>query len=992
MADDGSKKLQNLDAEIAKKQQSLDLDGPLLSNQEKSVQLLEHGNSVLQSNNDHLKELVTNWDEIEKSHKDSIGSAQEDLAIAKEKLEVATATKGIGPLQLKNLKAQVGLAWKGLNHAKSAYEVDKKNADEAPGRIANNNRVLEQRKEDLRLINEATAASEKMTSQVENALGAITGIGNMWKSSAMGSIYASVQTQGWSKTMDDLGKTVADTLSPLNIAGSLMTGIGQQTVLMVKAVDQAQSGFQKATGAGDAYNDVISDIYEDNNLAGVSFGDAAQAVEGLMGSMAGFGKMGEKAQAEWGGMAATMNELGVSVGDSGAFFTNATKVMGMNQAQTKALVGEMGGLAKELGTSLGPLMSEFNASMSDLAVYGDDAVGIFKRLKGASDVLGISIGSLVGSMKEMDTIQGAAQRAGTLNAVLQGQFLDTHELLNASVEERILMTRKAIDASGKDWESMGRAERQMVANAAGFSDMAEAAKFMTTSVSDLESSMNEAGEASGSFEEIEDKASKAQAITEKFSQAMESLAIAAGPIVTALSAVADKLAVLMDSEAGPWILGIVAAMVLLFYAVKSMAAIQATHNAVKAAGGVWTYFQAKATDKLADAQKKQGKAQGKASKTGGGFLRFLSSLARIAQKNVVGLLTLGLVFIMIGIGVAIAALGVAQLVMAFSGFSAGEILAISVALLVFGLTMVALVWILAANAAALATAGAGLLWFGFAVLVLAAAMVVLAYAFGMMVGYVTKLIPHMPALAEGLALLAPEIAWVALSIALIGPAGALAFIGFVAMTAGLVILAAGLIGFALLTTWTLAVFALLVLAMLGFGAAMLMIGKNTPAFATLLAQIDNLTKGTSNKVNDLADAIESVGDALSNISMPHALVLTMLLEEIGYVSEQAPKATPTVVSNIEKLVAAAAEYSEIKWSFFGLAGMLTDPFVNMLKAAGGSGAAGAAGGAGGSGGRGGPGASGGAGTTVVLELDGVVLGRTVEGLLNKRNKLKIAVD
>jgi len=294
-------------------------------------------------------------------------------------------------------------------------------------------------------------------------------------------------------------------------------------------------------------------------------------------------------------------------------------------------------------------------------------------------------------------------------------------------------------------------------------------------------------------------------------------------------------------------------------------------------------------------------------------------------------------------------------------------LAISVALLVFGATMVGLAWVLATNAAVLAAAGAGLMWFAGAVLVLAGAVVVLAYGFGLMVPYLIQLIPHLSALAKGLTELLPA-------------------------AVVLTILAAGLIYFALTAGWAMLVFGVFIVAMLTLGVAMSMIGKNSSAFTGLLGQIDNLTTGSISKVNDLADAIESVGDALSDISMPHAIVLTMLLQEIGYVAEQAPKVTPPVVSNIEKLVGAAAEYSEIKWSFFGLAGMLMDPFVNMLKASGGGGAAGGAGGRGGAGGSGGPGASSGAGTTVVLELDGVVLGRTVETLLNKRNKLQLAVD
>jgi len=967
MADDGSKKLKNLQQELASKQKLLELEGELLTSREKAAALLDHEASVIAANSDVIKNILTNYEEIQNAALKQAIAEEENLAHAEKILAVTRETGGASQAKVLAAERAVEIAKEAVITANEEIAANQEIYETGEAILEQNNRRTGQLQKQRKAIDEATAATESMKSTVENTVGAVTGIGSAWKQTAMGSIFAAAQATSWSEAMSEVGKTVADTLSPMNIAGSLMAGVAQQTMKMVWAVDNAQSEFRKATGAGDAYDDVISDIYEDNKLAGVSFGDAAQAVQGLMGSMAGFGQMGKEAQAEWAGMAATMAEIGVSVEESGALFINATKAMGMNQTQTRALAGEMGGLAKKLGVSLGPLMSEFNASMSDLAQYGDDAVGIFKRLKGASTALGISVGSLVGSMKEMDTIQGAATRAGTLNAVLQGQFLDTHELLNASVEDRILLTRKAIDASGKDWKSMGRAERQMVANAAGFSDMAEAAKFMNTSVNDLEASMNGAGEASGSITDIEDKAAKAQKITEKFSQAMESLAIAAGPIVTALSAVAGVIAAIMDSGFGKWIAIIVGAIGLYVGVLMLASTIQATHNAISAAGGLWKYFQAKATNKLADAQKKQGKAQGKANKSGGGFLKFLKKLAKIAQKNAVGLLALGATFMMIGIGVAIAALGVAQLVLAFSGFSASEILAISVALLVFGATMVGLVWVLAANAKVLAVAGAGLMWFGGAVFVLAAAVTLLAYGFTLMVPYLIQLIPHLSALAKGLTELLPA-------------AGVLT------------ILAAGLISFAVTSGWAMVAFGLFIVAMLSLGVAMQLVGKNSTAFADLMGQIDNLTTDTVGRVYELANAIESVGSSLANISAPNALVFTMLLQEIGYVAEHAPKVTPPVVGNIEKLVGAAAEYSEIKWSFFGLAGMVLDPFISMLKAATGGGVSGGKGGAGGRGGAGGPGGASGAGTTVVLELDGVVLGRTVEAVLNKRQKLRLAVD
>ena len=85
---------------------------------------------------------------------------------------------------------------------------------------------------------------------------------------------------------------------------------------------------------------------------------------------------------------------------------------------------------------------------------------------------------------------------------------------------------------------------------------------------------------------------------------------------------------------------------------------------------------------------------------------------------------------------------------------------------------------------------------------------------------------------------------------------------------------------------------------------------------------------------------------------------------------------------------AATAYSEIEFetrflSIFGI----SDPFTEMLKAAGGIGG-------GGSGGGGGGQRSGfhkkEEATVVVLQVDGKELGRTVEKYLSKKNPIKLA--
>ena len=115
-------------------------------------------------------------------------------------------------------------------------------------------------------------------------------------------------------------------------------------------------------------------------------------------------------------------------------------------------------------------------------------------------------------------------------------------------------------------------------------------------------------------------------------------------------------------------------------------------------------------------------------------------------------------------------------------------------------------------------------------------------------------------------------------------------------------------------------------------------------------------------------------DSLNSLAVDRAVKFSVVMKEVFSAAESARALTPDMVDNVERLVNVADEYSMIKYSLFGGDGSAQKDFVDLLKASQGGSAA-ASGGASG-------------GTTVVLELDGKELGRTVETLLSKRNKLR----
>jgi hypothetical protein len=1043
-------------------------------------------------------------------------------------------------------------------------------------------------------LDEYGVAARAANQAAQDGVGALTGIGDQWKQSVSGAILYDISMNGIGAALSNIGGGLMTALNPMNIAGSLITGMVQQTLMLAKANDDARASFAAATGHGNKYAGEIESIRTSTTKYGVNADEAQQALHGLMTSMAGFKNMGSATRAELSGLAAIMGEVGVSAEEAGKIFQMGTKTLGLSAPAALQMTTNLHALSGVLGKDFAGVAGDFNAVMGDLAVYGKDAPKVFAKLAGAASELGMEVGSLVDSMKELDTIEGASRRAGELNAALGGQFLDTHELLNASMEDRVVMLKEAIDASGKDLSSMSRAEKQMVANAAGLKDVGELANMMNTDMNQLTSTMEEAGNASGSVGDLGTAAAAGMGFMEKFGKVLEKLAFIIDPLVQWVHGLLDSFLAMEVTNVGRTFMLISAAVAILAYNWKTMvnglnggmsalksapAAMKGMMTSVQGAGGAmkdafaanktagggikglikstWAFVTGKAAEATAtvtgtaacgaDTVCKEANAEATegAAKGGKGFVATLKSLLNAVKGNIPALLALGATFIMIGIGVFIAAYGVAELVRSFAGFSAGEILAISVALLVFGATMVGLLYMLVLALPLLAGAGTGLLYFGGAVILVAIGVLILAAAFMLFANALLLLVPHaeslivlaagllllalagmmmlpggimaaigLGAMAVGLGLLAVALAFIstddlvalggffnvlaasfmvfanalimlvpyavglivlavglgmlALAGALMLPAGAMAAIGLVALAAGLGVLAialafistddlvalagifsglaavAGLAGGGLakaapvvsdlldilsdvaddITEETLERFASL-------GAAFIQIGHGAgyalktlpdipplfnvlstsadmwttslvslnlemtelllkvPPFESFLESIAELTEEAVDRMSTLAEAVADLAEALNEIDGESTIAFTNMIRTV---TESAPQLTPSAVANIDGLVKAAEQYSEIKFESvfnpFGLGGG-DDKFVAMVKALGGSGGGGKRGGGGApasAGGGGAPAAS----TVVVLELDGKELGRTVEKLLGKRNKLKTA--
>jgi hypothetical protein len=792
-------------------------------------------------------------------------------------------------------------------------------------------------------IEEGEAALKSMNTSLGSVLSLATGIGDKFKGGAMGATLMSFKTAGMGATLKGIGKTLKDTFSITNIAGSFLQGMVEQTLLLVKATDSAQAAMARSTGQGRIHNEQITKIYKSNQKYGVSVEESGAALSAFKNNMAGFNREAPEVQNQLVGIAAKMGELGVANEAMAEFFENTTRVMGKSHEESMQMAADMQDLAGIIGKDLGPLMTDFNATMGDLVIYGDDATKEFAKLSSAAMDLGISVDSLVGSMKEMDTISGAATRAGQLNAALEGQFLDTHELLNASYSERLILVKKGLDASGKDFKSMGRAEKQMIANAAGLKDVGELAKLMSTDMKELSRGMTDAAEASGTIGAIGEAAVSSQQVLERWGQTLERLSLAVQPFLDIAYGLMKWFNKFLDviGDTGIKVLG---GLAIAFFVIGGMIKFKtrATQKDTLATIQSNTVTIQKAQLSVINANAKMAETGTTISNTTATKADNVVQGTSNTVKKVGFLGTLRLIGAKIwntavtwagrAADVASAAAkwalaGITTILTWLFGLQSASqgAVATTAGPAAVGTAAVGTASWYAAIPVAILAVGLGMMAIGLGLVAIAIAAVVWAFV------YFIKLLLESPEAAAGLVGTLVELSFAMWGLAL---AGMMMIPGAIGMVTGLGIMGTGLLAFA--------------------GIAWL-----------------------------VTDTIQELAEALAEMSQDRTMLFTAMMREAG---EAAQALTPEAVENIDGLVEAAEAYSEIKWSGVLGGGVDMDPFANMLKAVLGNKTGGGGGATGGA--PAAAGAPGGTPTVVTLELDGEILGRTVEKLLGKRNKLK----
>ena len=252
------------------------------------------------------------------------------------------------------------------------------------------------------------------------------------------------------------------------------------------SLDALRASLQQTTGEGVKYRDMAVELQAELAGLGVSTQNTADAYSNLYNNFSEFNLLAPKTQKTIAAQTTAFTKLGISIDQSSANYDIFMKGMKMNERAATKAQKSMAKLALSIGVAPTQMAKNFAAAAPTLARYGKDGIKVFNELAVQSKATGLSMQNLLTVAGGFDTFEQAAEKAGSLNAMLGGNMLNSVDLLVASESERIDMIRQGISATGQSWDSLDRFQKKAIAGAVGISDMTDAMRLFGTEQASLD--------------------------------------------------------------------------------------------------------------------------------------------------------------------------------------------------------------------------------------------------------------------------------------------------------------------------------------------------------------------------------------------------------------------------------------------------------------------------------------------------------------------------
>ena len=367
-------------------------------------------------------------------------------------------------------------------------------------------------------FNKATAAGAELS---EGLWDSLVGLDEGPLKTLVGSL------QGGSDGIKAMASDFFDTSKLTERLGSGLLMLAQESFKFAMEQDKVFAEFRKSTGAGVEFNKMIKEGEEAGRSYGVTLGESAAAIGALKNTFTEFTYLAPDVQNDIRDTSLVLGEMGLDAQTSADFFQMSMTGMGMGAKEAQQALLDLSATAQGLGVDVNKMGQDFIANREILSRYGGKAVDVFKDMAVQAKATGIEVGTLIGFVDQFKTFDQAGTSVGRLNAIMGGPFLNSIDMLNASMEdpvEGIRMMKSAIDQAGISAENLSGAEVMAFSDALGLS--AEDTRKM------LSESSEELDQRTMKMEEAAEQATKMQNITDELKNAFRELIIDAEPFVT----------------------------------------------------------------------------------------------------------------------------------------------------------------------------------------------------------------------------------------------------------------------------------------------------------------------------------------------------------------------------------------------------------------------------------------------------------------------------
>ena len=529
-----------------------------------------------------------------------------------------------------------------------------------------------------------------------------------------------------------------------SLAVGLITSFVNSLIQLAIQVDEAESAFKRTAGASDKMAKQMTANYEATRLYGVELKEMSATMTELKSTYTDFTMLNSDAQAEIAKTGALLAEVGITNKDFAKSMQTSTKAFGLTGPAAAAAGRDIADFANVIGVIPSELGADFAAMGDGLAKMGSEGIRAFKDLAIVSKTTGLEMKKILAITDKFDTFEGAAEQAGKLNAALGGNFVNAMDLMMATdPAERFGMIRDSILDTGLTFDNMSYYQRKFYTDSLGLSDVSDLAAVLSGDMNNLEGATQKS---SAEYKELAKRTKDIQSMTEQFKTAMADLIpIMSGVVkelqdwVTGLSEadkadIKDSLVTFANAlvTVGKVIIAATEYWYLFVGAWFVWKALNAAGALGKLGGSIMDL--AKKIIFKTTAQQTSNAADATGITTSQSMGRAIGNVGRAATRSAKGLLALGASVLMIGAGIALAALGFAQLALALSELDGPQLIAFTIALVLFGVGLTVLFSTLAAlTASGVGPAAVALLWgFGAAVLMVGAGVAIAALGIGQM--------------------------------------------------------------------------------------------------------------------------------------------------------------------------------------------------------------------------------------------------------------------